>query len=199
MELLLWPCRGEGVENVGAGAGHRRARRRNRRVLLGLHHQPAAIAAGAHEAGERREVDRAVARHGEHAAAHAVVETAVPGADLCHHRRAHVLEVDMDDAVAEAVDEAGVIEAGRRRVAGVEQQAHFRPGAVEDRGNLVERLGHHHQVVVVGEAEPPAFAQAAGEFRQPRGIGGTSPAGMTRRADIGTSSDAPGAIMATSP
>ena len=62
---------GEGGKDVGVGAGDGRAGRGDRRVLLGLDHQPAPIARGAHEAGDGGEVDGAVAGDGEHAAADA--------------------------------------------------------------------------------------------------------------------------------
>ena len=79
-----------------------------------------------------------------------VVEALVAGADAAQSGGADVLQVDVDDAVAETVDQPGVVEAGGDGMAGVEQQAELRPGAVDDRGDLVEGLGHHHQVVVVG-------------------------------------------------
>ena len=61
--------------------------RRPTRVLLGLDHQPAAIAGTAHKAGKRPEIDTAVAGHGEHAGAHALVEAAMVEAHLRHHGR----------------------------------------------------------------------------------------------------------------
>ena len=103
-----------------------RTGRGDNRILLGLDDEPAAVARGAHETGERGEVDGAVAGDGEHATAYRVVEAVVAGADGRHLLGAHVLQVDVDDSVAEAVDEARVVESGRDGMAGIEEQAQFR-------------------------------------------------------------------------
>lgn len=90
---------------MGERTGDRQSRRRDRRILLGLDHQPSVVAREPHEAGDRREVDAAIAGNGEHAAANAGVEARVVGADAGETVGAHVLQVNVVDAVAEAVDE----------------------------------------------------------------------------------------------
>ena len=148
-----------------------RARRRERRILFGLDYEPAPIARGPDETGHRGEVQVAVARHREHAAAHARIEAQVAGSDAAHHGQAQVLQVNMHDPVAETVDEVGIVEPGGRRVAGVEQQARFRPGLVEDRGDLIKGLGHHHQVVVIGERKAILAREPLAELGEARGVG----------------------------
>jgi len=140
------------------------------------------------KAGDRGEVDGAVPGDGEHAAAYALVEAPVLGPDLCQPVGAEVLQVDVDDAVAEAVDQELVVEAGGNGVAGVKQQPELRPGAIDELGGLVEGLGHHHQVVVVGRRQAVVTPQPPSELREPGGVardvvGGHAPALGHRRVE----------------
>lgn len=153
-------------------AGRGGARRGHDRVLLGLDHQPAAIARVAHEAGDRREVHTAVAGDGEHAATHRSVEAVVAGADAGESVEPNVLQVDMNDSVAKAVDEALVAKSRSDGVAGVEEEAQVWPGPVDYGSDLVDGLCDHHQVVVVGRHEAVVGAEAAGELGQPGGVAG---------------------------
>ena len=57
------------------------------RILLGLDHHPARVADLGEHLGERAEVDRAVARHGEHALDHALEERPVLGLEAVEHAR----------------------------------------------------------------------------------------------------------------
>src|SRR5262245_39469748 len=52
-------------------------RRRLGRILLGLDHGPAVVADVRQQLGEGREVDAAIARHGEHAGQHGIEEAPV--------------------------------------------------------------------------------------------------------------------------
>src|SRR5262245_50156693 len=60
-------------------------RRRLRRILFGLDHGPAAVADVGEQLGEGREVDAAVAGHGEDSGQHGVEEAPVLGPRLLEH------------------------------------------------------------------------------------------------------------------
>ena len=57
------------------------------------------------EAGERREIDAAVAGHDEHAGPRALVEAAVICPHIRHHVAAQIFQMNVYDATAEALDE----------------------------------------------------------------------------------------------
>src|SRR6266568_6060428 len=72
---------------------------RNHGVLLGLDHQPAAIAMIAQHANERGEIDRPVAGHRKGAVDDGLEKAPVAVARQPYHRRPHVLAVDVTDAL----------------------------------------------------------------------------------------------------
>jgi hypothetical protein len=79
--------------------------------------------------------------------------------------------MDMIDPGAEVLDQADIVEAGRRCVSRVEQQSDRRASRGHERADLVERLGDHHQIMVIGECEAVLVEQRLGEARQPLAIG----------------------------
>src|SRR5271165_1965094 len=72
----------------------------------------------------------------------------------------------MDDAAAVALDQLRVVEAAGVRMASVEKESRLTSARVKQTRNLVERLRHHDQILVVGEGQPILSLKAPGESRQ---------------------------------
>lgn len=72
-------------------------------------------------------MDNAVAGHSEHAASHADIEAQVTRPNVLEHRATDVLQMDVDDPIPEALDQAGIIKAAGDSMSSVEKQAGFLP------------------------------------------------------------------------
>lgn len=129
------------------------------RVLLGLDHQPAAVAGLRHHFQHSVEVHRAlfVAGYGEYPAAHALDERQVLVPHLRHDLGADVLGVQMAEPVHVARQHRGRIAAAKVAMAGVEQQLGRRCGVLHQQGVFLRRLHHRAHVRVVDEVQPAGF------------------------------------------
>ena len=141
-------------------------------VLFGLDHQPAGIAGAAQPAENRREIQMTVAGHGEDAVEHGIEEAGIGRPRPCRDRRPDVLAVNVAEPRAVPGDDGVRRAAGRIEMPGIEQKRHVRARRRHQPVDLVGRLDHRAEVVVI--AKPEALAARLGrqavepcrEFRQ---------------------------------
>lgn len=92
-----------------------------------LNSQPPAITAILCEALYWLEVDQSVSWHGEHPHSNLGIETQIGRPDFFKLCIANILEMDMRNTIAEAVDQAAVVEAAVDGMAGVRSNPTARP------------------------------------------------------------------------
>ena len=124
---------------------------RNARILLGFDDQPALVAVPAQQVEQGREVDRAVAGHGEGAVDHRLEKAPVAIPRHRDHLRPHVLAVHVADAPDVLREHRDRIAAGEGHVAAVEQQADLVADQRHQAVDIGRRLDVRAHVVVIGE------------------------------------------------
>src|SRR5437667_1290661 len=87
-------------------------RRRLRRILLGLHNQPAAIIRSRQGREHLAKIDAAVARHGKDVVENGLEKARIASADMSEGVSPHVFAMHMRNAVSITPREGGRIAAG---------------------------------------------------------------------------------------